>query len=873
MHRAQSFYARSDRPTALVTLYDLVASSFMIGFIACGGKVPSDLSILTYNNGTVAASAVVPLTAIGSPARQFSDEIMGLMDRGLAARKRGKPFAEHVVLPAKLVVRASTGPGAAEELLEESDMNKRASTPLIAALTLLMATTAMRTGRPGLSPPPRTSQPIPRAAPIDSTRRFTSCKDEVCTRPSGKAVCRRPGIRKTFMGKETTVLTMYSVFFVGAVAGALGGVQMTLVESGATTCTIVIPKDASATEALAAGELQRYLKEATGVEMPLVTDGAPVAAGRILVATSEHAPKSLGIDRDVLGDEGFAIKTVGDDLYMIGSRDRSCLYAVYNFLYDVVGVRFYCYDDERVPKLDRLQIGPIDRIDKPDFTYRGLKGWNPVGVQFHWMAKMGYNYIQTGLKGFVKRPERYSPFVRDVKKWDMIFDLGGHYVLKVLPPEKYFKDHPEWYSLIIPENKIGEMDDDYYGKRYDTSAGKREPRQICSSSPEAVEEFVKNFMDMVKKYPDADIYAAWYSDGLTFCQCPRCIRKQNWLWINEHPSCKHWAKPYWIVGTKQLLQAMNPLAEAMSKEFPEKKLFSIAYVNTSPAPRELQPNPHLNMQYAFWHRCYSGSIDQRGDANCDDCNEYVDQNLQKWIDTCKGDVIIYYYAGAKGSMDGRFMPFPHVIAGDIKHLKTIGAEGVLSQHAWPWAFNLNVYTLGRMLWNAGLTADAIIDEYCHRYGPAAGEMKQYTACMEQAMAGLHHPEALGDNWTGPPPERMKKMTAAMKRMTDAGTHLKKAATLATDDLDAKAVARDQALYEWTYRSFEIWTEYAHARLYLDQGKTDQAQASYARIVTLSDALNKDVKELDIDQNIAHTYRFCRKDLASRGLEKKGVDNK
>ena len=82
-------------------------------------------------------------------------------------------------------------------------------------------------------------------------------------------------------------------------------------------------------------------------------------------------------------------------------------------------------------------------------------------------------------------------------------------------------------------------------------------------------------------------------------------------------------------------------------------------------------------------------------------------------------------------MDGRFMPFPHVIAGDIKHLKRIGVKGVLSQHAWPWAFNLNVYTLGKMLWKPRLTADAIIDEYCQRYGPAAGEMKRYIACMEK----------------------------------------------------------------------------------------------------------------------------------------------
>ena len=215
-------------------------------------------------------------------------------------------------------------------------------------------------------------------------------------------------------------------------------------------------------------------------------------------------------------------------------------------------MRFYCFDDERIPRIDHLRIGAIDRIEKPAFSYRGLKGWNPVGAQFHWMAKMGYNYFEKGVKGFLKKPETYKPFIESIKKWDMILDIGGHYTLNMLPPEKYFKDHPDWYSLIIDEDKLGEIGDDYYGKKYDMSAGNRKPRQICSSSPEAVNEFVKNFLAMVRQFPDADIYAPWYSDGITFCQCPKCIRKENWRWIDEHRSCEHWVKPHWVVGTKQL---------------------------------------------------------------------------------------------------------------------------------------------------------------------------------------------------------------------------------------------------------------------------------------------------------------------------------
>ena len=54
--------------------------------------------------------------------------------------------------------------------------------------------------------------------------------------------------------------------------------------------------------------------------MPIVSEGADIPGNRIVVATVAHAPESANVSREALGDEGYAIKTVGDDLYMIGAR-------------------------------------------------------------------------------------------------------------------------------------------------------------------------------------------------------------------------------------------------------------------------------------------------------------------------------------------------------------------------------------------------------------------------------------------------------------------------------------------------------------------------------------------------------------------------
>ena len=54
------------------------------------------------------------------------------------------------------------------------------------------------------------------------------------------------------------------------------------------------------------------------------------------------------------------------------------------------------------------------------------------------MAKLGFNYIQIGLKSFVKRPKMYKPYVKSIKRYDIMMDLGGHYTLKTRATRETF---------------------------------------------------------------------------------------------------------------------------------------------------------------------------------------------------------------------------------------------------------------------------------------------------------------------------------------------------------------------------------------------------------------------------------------------------
>ncbi len=60
-----------------------------------------------------------------------------------------------------------------------------------------------------------------------------------------------------------------------------------------------------------------------------------------------------------------------------------------------------------------------------------------------------------------------------------------HSFFEVLPPKKYAKDHPDWYSEID-------------GKRVGSG-------QLCVTNPEMQREYIKNTLELLRANPDCDM--------------------------------------------------------------------------------------------------------------------------------------------------------------------------------------------------------------------------------------------------------------------------------------------------------------------------------------------------------------------------------
>ena len=73
--------------------------------------------------------------------------------------------------------------------------------------------------------------------------------------------------------------------------------------------------------------------------------------------------------------------------------------------------------------------------------------------------------------------------------------------ISLVPPEIYFKDHPEYYAL---------------------RDGKRLPTQLCLSNPEVVKVVIQNLRREIAQNPAAKYWSVSQNDNRQYCMCDEC---------------------------------------------------------------------------------------------------------------------------------------------------------------------------------------------------------------------------------------------------------------------------------------------------------------------------------------------------------------
>ncbi|MDZ4814859.1 MAG: alpha-glucuronidase family glycosyl hydrolase, partial [Verrucomicrobiota bacterium] len=220
--------------------------------------------------------------------------------------------------------------------------------------------------------------------------------------------------------------------FLFASSIAIAGEGLPLLRGGKSDYTIVISQGATESEKYAAEEFQRFFAEASGQKLEISSNPGK-KENLIFIGNSPELSQVMPeLKLILLEAEESVVATKGSSLILAGGPGRGTLYAVYSFLDEFMGCRWYSSDFHHVPKRKELFIPALKVKRNPTFAYREV--YIHSAIDPDWAARNRLNSALTPLQ------EKHGGQVR--------FGVFVHSFFTFVPPTKFFAEHPEWYSEI-----------------------------------------------------------------------------------------------------------------------------------------------------------------------------------------------------------------------------------------------------------------------------------------------------------------------------------------------------------------------------------------------------------------------------------------
>ena len=445
--------------------------------------------------------------------------------------------------------------------------------------------------------------------------------------------------------------------------------EIILAQNGNSLYRIVLPSSASAQEQKAASVLQDYLMQISGAAIPIVSAYKPGSKYEIILGQNERLD-ALGIvvNFNELEADGFVIKTDSLRLIIAGGNDKGTLFGVYAFLEKYLGCRMYAPMVKIIPVRDTILLGITEDKEIPKIKYRTI----------HYKTSWDAEYVDWQKLNHDARGERPA------------WGTWVHTFNNLVPPETYFKDHPDYYAM---------------------RDGKRLPTQLCLSNPEVLKVVIQNLRREITQNPDAKYWSVSQNDNRQYCMCDECQALDN--------------KESSHSGT--MLNFVNQVAE----QFPDHMISTLAYEYTRKAPTTIKPLKNVNIMLC--------SIEVRRDrpietANDSTCISFV-KDLKDW-GKIAGDIIVWDYVIQFNNL---VSPFPNlqVLQPNLQFFAENGVTAMFEQgnrEVGGEFAELRSYLISKLLWDPYANADTIINDFLKGYyGAAAKQIREYIDGMQNAV--------------------------------------------------------------------------------------------------------------------------------------------
>ncbi len=492
--------------------------------------------------------------------------------------------------------------------------------------------------------------------------------DDFAAQAAGKPALEKAmaGLREGLAKEQQTLAERQAAL--GSLRLFIGGRQVT-----ADSYQIVTPNQPTPSEAHAARELQFHLEAMTGELLDIRPAAEAGKRHAIVVGKSEFLVERqrLHLDFAGLGLEGIHLQTQGPVLILAGNQ-RGVLYAVYTFLEEYCGCRWFAADCVTIPKTGTVRIGKLDRTYIPPFEYRDTDYPTCRAPEFGVRNKLNGLYSQA------------------TPAWGGHFKYRGfvHTFNALVPPETHFAEHPEYYSEI----KGARVGPDH--------------TQLCLTNPEVLRLATATVQRWIAESPDCQIISVSQNDWHNYCQCPACTALAEKEGSQAGP----------------LLHFVNAIADAVRDAHPDVIIDTLAYQYTRKPPLLVKPRPNVAVRLCSIECCFVHPL-----ATCPQNQSFV-ADIEGWNAICDRLHIWDYVINYAHTIQ----PFPNlrVIKPNIQFFRDHGVTGIYEEANYfskgGELAELRTYLMAKTLWDPEYDTDRAIDEFVAAYyGPAGKPIRRY----------------------------------------------------------------------------------------------------------------------------------------------------
>lgn len=515
---------------------------------------------------------------------------------------------------------------------------------------------------------------------------------------------------------------------------------------------IIIPAQATANEEYAASEIRTFVRQTTGVDLPVESDaGRSYSESEKVISVGntvyQEGADFSDVDYDNLTNGAFVIKSFGS-LYVLHSDcEEGLLYSAYDFLERFFGMEFLTYDATYLPKASDVKAYEIDLVSEPAFPIRDYYSypcwWQ--GVSFG--AKMrsnsttyksdervngenhydyyGYYYDYEGTRQFAAR-EGHSitallsadAYVNGYNPAPLYYtdENGAHSGI----PLGYFHQHHDWYAYdpaYSRSNRLGYSQEEVcYTNGLDADGnwivqGENTPEEEKSLVTKMIEICKKVISEEVSE--SATYLMLGHGDYEAQCRCPACTAAYKKYGTYSGATIA-WAN----VIVKEVKKWMASLPEEQQRPV---KFVIFAYSKSieppvtqnadgtfTPTHPNVVPDEDIVVKMAY-RNCVYHSV---WDESCEQ-NEVLRRRFAGWASITKSFAIWDYTANFTDYL--WYLPNWGTIRDNYLYYQEIGVEHLLSQGVPSeynfYEHNLHMWVSCKLMWDPDQDVNELIERF------------------------------------------------------------------------------------------------------------------------------------------------------------------